>query len=91
MDETDRVREVATRKVSDQIEKLKKDKRRMDELITLKEQQIEKLQVYLQECDGKVREVEYRNAMQAQQFDENLRQVEKRYQREISKMKSELT
>lgn len=91
MDETDRVREVATRKVSDQIEKLKKDKRRMDELITLKEQQIEKLQVYLQECDGKVREVEYRNAMQAQEFDENLRQVEKRYQREISKMKSELT
>ena len=45
----------------------------MDELITLKEQQIEKLQVYLQECDGKVREVEYRNAMQAQEFEENLR------------------
>jgi hypothetical protein len=50
-----RDQEIQNRKYQEQIEKIKKDKRRMDELMTLKEAQNDKL---MQEMTAKLREIE---------------------------------
>ena len=50
-----RDQEIQNRKYQEQIEKIKKDKRRMDELMTLKEAQNDKL---MQEMTAKLSEIE---------------------------------
>ena len=50
-----RDQEIQNRKYQEQIDKIKKDKRRMDELMTLKEAQNDKL---MQEMTAKLREIE---------------------------------
>ncbi len=44
-----RSQELQAKKNSDTIEKLKKDRRRMDELITMKEGKIEQLELHIRE------------------------------------------
>ena len=54
-EEADRAREAVRLKQNEQIDRLRKERRRMDELVTLKEEQLEKLQV-------KVRDLEYQSS-----------------------------
>jgi class 3 adenylate cyclase len=56
----------------------------MEELVTLKEEQVDKLQ-------GVLRDMEYQAGRQAQEFEQRLRALEKRYQREITKLQGDIS
>lgn len=58
----------------------------MDELITLKEQQIERLESVLHEANARIENME----LQKTQFDETFQALEKRHQRDLAKLTTEL-
>lgn len=58
----------------------------MDELITLKEEQIEKLESVLHEASARIANME----LQKTSFDETFQALEKRHQRDLAKLTTEL-
>lgn len=87
LEELERGNDNAGRRQCEQIDKLKKDKRRMDELITLKEEQIERLESVLHEASAKIANMQ----LEKTSFDETFQALEKRHQRDLAKLTNELT
>ena len=68
---------------------LKREKRRMDELITFKENQIDQLQNTLNQVNGKIRLYE-EEILKFKNLEEKIRHQDKKYKREINNLQNEL-
>ena len=62
----------------------------MEELVTLKEGQVEQLEVELRELRKRVLASDQARIEEARQEDERVRQMERRYQKELGRLQNEL-
>jgi hypothetical protein len=63
----------------------------MEELVTLKEGQVEQLEVELRELRNRVLDSDQTRLEEARQVDERMRQMERRYQKELGRLQTELS
>eukprot|EP00347_Sterkiella_histriomuscorum_P003051 403365779 len=74
---------------ADQIEKLKKENRRQDELITMKEDKVIKMEDIIEKLNRRVKKAEEDQA-KTKQFDEQIKQIEKNHQKQVLQLLSEI-
>jgi peptidoglycan hydrolase CwlO-like protein len=71
------------------IEKLKKDRRRLDELVTLKESQLESMGAALKELTAKCNMLEARNQKLREDFEVRVESLEKQYALEMARLQQD--
>ena len=75
--------------MSEELDLVKREKRRMDELITIKEDQVDKLQEALKQANGKLVMYE-EELLKCKNMEDKLRHWEKKYKRDVHSLQNEL-
>jgi hypothetical protein len=89
LSELSKQQELQARKAAEQTERLKRDKRRMDELVTLKEGQLEQSAARMRELQEAMAKKEMEWACKGRELEDRLKAMEKRYSKEVYRMQNE--
>ena len=79
----------SSKKNVDQVEQLKKENRRMDELITVKEEKIKRLEEMCDQSQRKLKNSE-EDSVKCKALEEKIKFIEKQYNKDLQKLQSEL-
>ncbi len=90
LEEIERSKDTHNKKYIDQIEQLKKEKRRMDELITIKENQLSAAEESIKNASSKIKSFE-EEVLKSKNLEEKLKFMEKKYNKDIAKLQGEIT
>mmetsp|Transcript_24464 Transcript_24464/g.24044 ORF Transcript_24464/g.24044 Transcript_24464/m.24044 type:complete len:108 (+) Transcript_24464:448-771(+) len=88
--ERGRAQEQVVAKAQEEIDLLQREKRRMDELITLKERQLTDQEKQIESTNKKVKKLEEANQLLKKQYDQKTIIQDEKYKKELARLEQDL-